>query len=377
MDRRAFLLGCSAAASPLVTPISFAALPGRGRLVVIILRGAMDGMDALQPWGDPMLGVLRPDFEIGPDAGALPVTEFHAIHPKLAPLMPWWDAGDLGFAQAVSTPYRDGRSHFDGQDILEAGTPGLLPASQRDGWLNRLVTALPGSHGQTAFAVGRDDMAILRGDAPHAAWAPDTRLDLSAATADLLRHVYHDDSLFRSRAEQALTLAGNPSDPRDRAAPFRFAAEQLVGDTRIAALSLGGWDTHQGQPRRFEHQMSQLVDGLLALRSGLGPDWGETLVMAVTEFGRTAAQNGTRGTDHGTGGTMILAGGALRGGQIWGDWPGLSEADLLDRRDLRPTRDLRAYAAWGLKGLFGLDRALLEEVLFPGLEMGADPQLLS
>jgi uncharacterized protein (DUF1501 family) len=202
-------------------------------------------------------------------------------------------------------------------------------------------------------------------------------LDLSPATADLLRHVYHDDALFRSSVEQAITLAGAPTDARDKTAPFSFAASQLLGETRIAALSLGGWDTHQNQPGRFTRQMDTLVAGFQALRTGLGPTWDETLVLAVTEFGRTAAQNGTRGTDHGTGGTMILAGGALRGKRIFGDWPGLAEAELLGRRDLRPTRDLRAYAAWGLAGLFGLDRDILEGTVFPALQMGEDPKLLS
>ncbi|UWQ21351.1 DUF1501 domain-containing protein [Jannaschia sp. W003] len=380
MDRRSFLLGCSLAASPLVTPISLAAVPGDRRLVVVILRGAMDGLDALQPFGDPALRLLRPDFAIGPGAGAVALTDFHAMHETMAPLLPWWREGSLGFVQAVSTPYRDGRSHFDGQDILEAGTPGMPPAARRDGWLNRLVGVLPGAHGRTAFAVGRDHMDILAGPAPHARWAPDAQLEVTDPTADLLRHVYHDDALFRASATEALALSGDPSDPRDREATFRFAAEQLRGDTRIATMSLGGWDTHQSQiggSGRFAQTMRKLVAGLAVLRETLGPDWGNTAVLAVTEFGRTVAQNGTRGTDHGTGGAAILVGGALRGGRVWGDWPGLDGGDLVDGRDLRPTRDVRAYAAWLLAGQFGLDRATLEGTIFPGLEMGPDPRLLA
>ncbi|UWQ19187.1 DUF1501 domain-containing protein [Jannaschia sp. M317] len=383
-DRRRFLAtaACSLAASPLVTPVAFAALPTDHRLVVIILRGGMDGLDVLHPYGDRDLTRLRPGFDIGPAAGAVDLTGFHAMHPALAPLAPLWSAGDLGFAQAVSTPYRDKRSHFDGQDILEAGTAGDVPdAVRRDGWLNRLLTLLPGATGRTALAVGRDEILLLRGRANHAAWTPEARLDLAQATRDLLLHVYHDDALFRETAEEALLLSAESlqaSDTRnanDRM--FAFAAEQLRQESRIAAMSLAGWDSHRNQPRQISAALGRLSDGVLRLRTDLGPAWAKTVVLAMTEFGRTAAQNGTNGTDHGTGGTMILAGGALKGGQIWGEWPGLAEAQLYDRRDLMPTGDVRAYAAWALHGLFGVDRGSLGTVVFPGLDMGRDPGLLA
>nr|WP_306418034.1 DUF1501 domain-containing protein [Jannaschia formosa] len=385
LDRRRFLqtAACSLAASPLVTPMAFAALPSDHRLVVVILRGGMDGLDVLQPYGDPGLALLRPDFAIGPAAGAHDLTGFHALHPELADLLPLWRAGELGFAQAVSTPYRDGRSHFDGQDILEAGTAGEVPSlSRRDGWLNRLLGVLPGAEGRTAFAIGREDMLLLRGDAAHSSWAPDARLELEAATRDLLLHVYHDDPLFRDRAAEALLLSAKgpeakPGEGDSVEALFGFAAEQLSGDSRIAALSISGWDTHRGQPRQILRALRRLSNGILTLRDGLGPAWSRTTVLAMTEFGRTAAQNGSYGTDHGTGGTLIAAGGAIAGGQVWGQWPGLAESALLDRRDLMPLRDVRAYAAWALHGLYGVDRRLLSTLVFPGLEMGSDPGLLA
>ncbi|MDB2407295.1 DUF1501 domain-containing protein [Jannaschia sp.] len=384
LDRRRFLTtaACSLAASPLVTPVAFAALPSDHRLVVVILRGGMDGLDVLQPYGDPGLAALRPGFEIGPGAGAMDLTGFHAMHPGLADLAPLWRAGELGFAQAVSTPYRDGRSHFDGQDILEAGTAGDVPSlTRRDGWLNRLLSVLPGAEGRTAFAIGRDDMLLLRGTAPHAAWVPDARLEMEAATRDLLMHVYHDDPLFRDKAAEALLLsAQGPAVKVGRGdtveALFGFAATQLAGESRIAAMSLSGWDTHRGQPRQLSRALQRLSQGILTLRDGLGPAWSRTTVLAMTEFGRTARENGTNGTDHGTGGTLIAAGGAIAGGQVWGAWPGLGEADLLDRRDLMPLRDVRAYAAWALHGLYGVDRRVLSTLVFPGLEMGRDPGLL-
>ena len=380
MDRRGFLglLGCSAAAFPLRTPMAFAALPGDARLVVVVLRGAMDGLDALQPYGDPMLRRLRPDLPIGPSDGAIDLTGFHALHPELAPLAPWWAAGELGFAQAVATPYRGQRSHFDGQDILEAGTVGVPPSQGRQGWLNRLLDAMPGTTARTALAVGREDMLILRGPAPAGSWAPDSRLGLDQATSDLLRHVHHEDPLFRDVVEEALRFDGETSRPEDAKGTdrlFAFAATQLKADARIAALSVSGWDTHRTQRNTIRVPMQRLVAGLAKLRADLGPVWDRTVVMAMTEFGRTAAQNGSGGTDHGTGGTLMLGGGALAGGQVWGDWPGLDEAALLDRRDLMPTRDVRAYAGWALRDLFGVERSVIEGTVFPGLEMGADPRL--
>ena len=155
-----------------------------------------------------------------------------------------------------------------------------------------------------------------------------------------------------------------------------FAAERLFQDTRIAAFSLGGWDTHRRQDSTLPKALGQLADAILTLQTGLGPVWGKTVVIAMTEFGRTVRENGSKGTDHGTGGAMIFAGGALRGGRVLGRWPGLDEADLYARRDLLPTGDVRSYAAWALRDAFGIDRAVLEGMVFPGLTLGDNPGLL-
>lgn len=385
LSRRKFLtgLGCSLAASPFVTPAAFAALPTENRLVVIILRGAMDGLDALQPYGDPHLAALRPGFDIGPEAGAIDLDGFHAMHGGLSALTPLWQREELGFVQAVSTPYRDKRSHFDGQDILEAGTPGLGVEGRRDGWLNRLLAGLPGAEAQTAFSIGHDEMFVLRGDAPFSSWAPDAGLDLAPATEALIEHVYASDPLFQSVAREALFFS-EFSDRMMEQGPqagrvsglFEFAATQLRADARIAALSIGGWDSHRNQAGQINRALSTLARAIETLRVGLGPAWERTVVLAMTEFGRTAAVNGTKGTDHGTGGAMLTAGGAVRGGRVLGDWPGLAEADLYARRDLMPTADLRAYAALALQGLFNIDQARLETEVFPGLEMGPRRGLL-
>ncbi|MGI3184224.1 DUF1501 domain-containing protein [Nioella aestuarii] len=399
---RASAIGCSAAASPLLTPVAFASAPTENRLVVILLRGAMDGLDLVQPYGDPHFAAARPDFAIGPAAGAHDLDGFFSLHPGLGELMPLWQSGELGFAHAVSTPYRNQRSHFDGQDLLEAGTGAdRLGGSYEDGWLNRLVQIMPGATRETALAVGREEALILRGAAPSVAWSPASQLGLSPATSDLLGMLYHDDPLFREAFEGAEfysdLLRGALSDgdmsEDDMMAAMAdsisasnssvtagslagFAAERLRADARIASFSLGGWDTHRGQVNRMGRALRHLSSAITHLRDGLGPDWDKTVVLAMTEFGRTVRQNGSAGTDHGTGSALLLAGGAIRGGRVMGDWPGLGPGDLFADRDLMPTRDVRAYAAWAMAGLFGTEASALESRIFPSLELGADPGLL-
>lgn len=402
LNRRTLLrglgvFGCSAAAHPLLTTVTLAGSTGSAlgdnRLVVIILRGAMDGLDVLRPLGDRDFAAYRPTLSA---AEGHDLDGFYAMHAGLAGLLPLWSAGELAFVQATSTPYRTKRSHFDGQDLLEAGTGPDLPISQvRDGWLNRLLQAVPGLTAETAFAIGRQDMRILRGPAPVLEWAPETAVDLSPQAQLLLEQVYHDDPLFQAAAAEALMLGDDAAadmadmaemDPakvlrlarRGEAGRLAdFAAQKLRDNTRIAAFSLTGWDTHKGQANRLGQSLRQLEQAILRLKSGLGAAiWGKTTVLAMTEFGRTVAENGTGGTDHGTGGAMLLAGGALRGGKVYGAWPGLAEAALFERRDLMPTSDVRAWAAHAMRGLYGFDRGLLQDTVFPGLEMGEDPGLI-
>ncbi len=408
LTRRLFLtrsaaLGCSLAASPLVTPVTMASAPGENRLVVIILRGGLDGLDLLRPYGSPEFAAYRQAL-VGRDVpGETDLDGFFALHPALSPLMPLWRAGELGFAHAVSTPYRDKRSHFDGQDILEAGTPGLGAESGRDGWLNRLLQTMPGRHADTAYAIGRSHLLLTRGAADVADWSPDAALPLSPQAERLLDMVMHDDPLFRDVTLEAVRLsktslggATEMAEPLDAAGMMeamrdsmgdavrkggleeiaRFAAGRLREDTRIAAYSMTGFDTHANQARGLTRTLKDLAANLLILREELGPVWDRTAVVAMTEFGRTAHANGTGGTDHGTGGAMLFAGGALRGGRVVTDWPGLSEADLYQRRDLMPTRDVRAHAGWILRHLFGTERRAIEEMVFPGVELGADAGLV-
>lgn len=404
LDRRKFLiggaaLGCSAAASPLVTPVAMAAAPWDARLVVIILRGAMDGLDVIRPVGDPDFAALRPNLLTGDAADSTDLDGFFALNRHFGALMPLWNAGQFGAAHATSTPYRDKRSHFDGQDILEAGLPDLNSGGLRDGWLNRMLQVVPGLEPEVAFAIGREQMMVLAGDAPASRWSPDAQLQISSNARALLDVVHHDDPLFRDASAAAITIAEQLSLQEEMDAETldmmqnspmmsgvqgngehlkiaEFAASRLRDDTRIASFSINGWDTHARQDATMARSAQGLADTILTLRAGLGEIWDKTAVLCMTEFGRTARENGSLGTDHGTGGALLFAGGALRGGQVLGDWPGLADIDLYDQRDLLATRDVRDYAAWAMRGLMGLDQTLIETAIFPGLQMGPNPGIV-
>lgn len=406
LTRRTFLtqgaaVGCSLAASPLVTPVSFAAAPTDHRLVIVVLRGGLDGLDLLRPRQEEMLSVLRPTLA-AETAGESPLEGGFAMHPECAPLYPMWAAGELAFVNAVATPYRDKRSHFDGQDLLEAGVSGLGGDGLRDGWLNRAIAAMGAQQAQTAYAIGAEPMLLSQGAADVVDWSPDVDFVLSSQGAALMRMTMAGDNEMSAALSTALGLAdgggfGGGDVPQDMDVAMdammstkgkgagrahirvaEFAAKQLRQDARIACFSLGGWDTHFRQSRTLKRPLSQLVDTLLTLQDGLGvAAWQRTTVIAMTEFGRTAAENGTGGTDHGTGGTMVLAGGALRRAAVLGQWPGLTEAALYQRRDLMPTEDVRRWAGWALRSAFGLSRNALETRVFPGMELGDDPRLLA
>ena len=404
LTRSASILGCSAAAFPLVSCITTASAPWDNRLVIIVLRGGMDGLDVVRPIGDKNYKNLRPGILAGSNLTKYGLDGFYALNPAFSALIPMWKAGELAFAQAVSTPYRSKRSHFDGQDILEAGTGLDVPDGRiKDGWLNRVLQTVPGVHAKTAFAVGRDQLQILSGDAPVLNWAPSTRLDISPASRSLLELIYHDDPLFQMASTEAMNLAQTldanamidengelPSQMSmemmtDKAASkadaprqlASFTAARLQEESRIASFSIGGWDTHNNQSRVLKRGAGQLQSALLTLKKDLGPIWEKTTVLAMTEFGRSVRENGTGGTDHGTGGLMIMAGGALSGAKVHGKWPGLRDRDLYGGRDLMPATDVRSYAAWAMHNLYGIEKSLLESTIFPDLDMGRDPRILA
>jgi len=388
--RRTFLrngmaVACSAAASPLVTPVVLASAPWDQRFVVIILRGAMDGLDVVRPYGDPAFAAHRRSFGDIEADGAVDLDGFFALHPALAGLAPLWRTGELSFAHAVSTPYRNKRSHFDGQDVLEngAGAPDGRLTPGRDGWLNRMLSLYPGIETRTAFAVGRERLMLLSGDMPVANWSPGIDFDLSTEAWQALEILYARDPLFRTASATAHEFDGTKPIRTGRKSRGRaeilaaFAAEQLRGETRIAAFSISGWDTHRNQAAAIGRSLGGLSDAILTLKRDLGPVWNRTAVLCLTEFGRTVRENGNTGTDHGTGGAMVLAGGALNGARVHTVWPGLGEGDLFEDRDLMPTDDVRRYAAWALRSLYGVGAGDLERVVFPGLDLGDDLHIIA
>jgi uncharacterized protein (DUF1501 family) len=366
-SRRRFLIGAGALAATATIPNAlFAYTGGSSRLVVVILRGALDGLAAVPPYGDPDYASLHRELAIaapgGPD-GALALNNIFGLHPSLSFLHERFAAGELVVFDAVASPYRD-RSHFDGQNVLENGL--TKPIGTADGWLNRALAALPRGGGRlerSAVAISQNVPLILRGEAsvisksPQA--TPDVDEDLLARLADL----YSKDDWFSARLSEAVQTekmvdgaaesnamskeAAKAAYPNRVAAVARMASELMRSDggPEIAVIEASGWDTHANQggaKGALATRLAGLDQGLKSLADGLGPLWPQTAVLVVTEFGRTAAMNGTRGTDHGTGGCAFLVGGAVRGGRVIADWPGLRRTALLDNRDLKPTLDLRS-----------------------------------
>ena len=345
--------------------LAFAAAPADRRFVFIILRGAMDGLAAVMPVGDPAYAGLRGSLADPQQGTPVKLDGLFALHPALTETAGMYAAKEALFIHAVASPYRE-RSHFDAQNVLETG--GTAAYALKDGWLNRLVALMPK---EPAMAVAATVPMALRGSAPVSSYAPS---GLPQANDDLLARVgalYASDPQLHplwSEAMDARLLAG--ADGGGRASPValgKLAATFLAkaDGPRIATIEIGGWDTHAAQAGRLNAQLKQLDATLGALKAGLGPVWAKTVVLAATEFGRTAAVNGTGGTDHGTGGVAIVAGGAVAGGRVVADWPGLGPSQLYENRDLRPTTDLRAVMLGLTAESFGLDPAHAAKTVFP------------
>ncbi len=377
LSRRATLLGLGAALSLGRARLALAAAPGDARLVVVILRGALDGLAALAPYGDPAHAGLRGELalpEPGQEGGLLDLGGFYGLHPRLAALHAMYRGNEALLLHAVAGPTRS-RSHFEAQDLLEAGSTERLSS----GWLNRALAALPSGGGaRTGLAVGVDVPLLLRGSAPVGAFAPSGANRPEPALLAQLAQLHGQDRLLgpafaeglRARGFSAAVLAGTAPPPGNANAfpALAAAAARLLAAAdgpRIAALELSGWDTHAFQVARLNGPLQQLDDGLAALKEGLGAAWARSAVLVMTEFGRTVRLNGTRGTDHGTAGVAFLAGGAIAGGRVLADWPGLGEGKLHENRDLAPTRDLRAVAKGLLRDHLRLPPAAIAAA-FPG-----------
>ena len=368
IDRRHFIGAGAAGAAVLALPqIALAAAATDRRFVFIIQRGAADGLAILPPVGDPDFARAR--GALAEDAAtAAKLDGMFGLNADLKEVAKLYAAKEALFVHAVASPYRE-RSHFDGQNILETG--GDAAYKVRDGWLNRLLGLLASGQDK-AIAVSTTVPMVLRGSHEVASYAPSALPD---ASEDLLARVsalYEGDAQLHpiwSQAMQTRMVTGDlgQGNGRNAAATGELAARLLGAEdvARIAVIETGGWDTHSGQRARLGFQLRGLDAMLAALKAGLGPHWSKTMVLVATEFGRTAAPNGTGGTDHGTASAAMLLGGAVNGGRVIADWPGLAQAALYEGRDLKPTLGLNALIAEALAQQFTLDPARVASALFP------------
>jgi uncharacterized protein (DUF1501 family) len=379
-SRRALLLGGASFAAWAHLPKFARAADGRDpRLIIVILRGALDGLATVAPIGDPDYAALHGSIALssdGPHAATM-LDSFFALHPSMPEFARMYKEKHAAVIHAVATPYRD-RSHFDGQDVLESGLPG--PGRVQSGWLNRALEGLPkGERVMSALAVGPTTPLVLRGAAPTVGWSPVALPQADDDTAARLVDLYrHRDPALAKALSQGLQLdkvaQGEDMRPKPGINGMRLvargAAKLMVADDgpRIAALAFDGWDTHanEGGPIGRLAQLLSGLDGALAeFESGLGAHWRDTAVVVATEFGRTVRINGTDGTDHGTGTIALLAGGAVKGGRVISNWPSLRPASLYEGRDLAPTTDLRVVIKGVLADHLGLSERVLAETVFP------------
>ena len=383
-SRRVFLASAGAFVAWANLPRLASAATRDPRLVVVILRGAMDGLAVVPPVGDPDYAALRGDLAIG-TAGLEPTLAldgFFGLNQSMPALHAEYAAGEALLVHAVASPYRE-RSHFDGQDVLETGMTG--PRAADDGWLNRAAAAMPIAgrvRGARGLAATPTVPLILRGAAPILTWTPPRFRPAGTDTTERLMDLYAavDPELARVFAEGTNLdrLAGNGMMGGDTgigiAASFVELADgagRLLADPegpRLAAISYDGWDTHANEGAgdgRLANLLAALDAALGALKNAMAPVWRDTAVVVITEFGRTAHVNGTDGTDHGTATTALLLGGAIAGGRVIADWPGLKPAQLYQKRDLAPTTDLRAVLKGVLRDHVGLPQGVLASAVFP------------
>jgi uncharacterized protein (DUF1501 family) len=391
LSRRTLLTGSGALYAWAQLP-KLARAQGRDpRLLVIILRGALDGLAAVPPVGDPGWVAARNDNALTLDGKlpALKLDDFFALHPAMPNFHRLYNAGDALIVHASATGYRD-RSHFDGQDVLESGMP--EPGATESGWLNRTWASLvPEGKAQTqrgqTFAVGPVVPLVARGPAPVLPWAPQRLPPASDDTVTRLIALYRTtDPEFAHVLEERMKLAPitrgqqNTAESAAAASQRAYFSEAVGGAAkvlahpdgpRVGAVALDGWDTHAQEgvlTGRLTSLLGALDGAIAAAEKEMGPAWRETVIAIVTEFGRTVHINGTDGTDHGTATVALLAGGAVKGGRVIADWPGLKEANLYEGRDLKPTTDVRGVIKGVLADHLRVDERALSTSVFPATQ---------
>ena len=406
MKRRNFIKTAGLALGGMLIPVGmnswvargFAQTTNRNRLVVIFLRGAIDGLNIVIPHQEANYYQARPTIAIpypGEAKGAIDLDGFFGLHPALKDLIPFWQQGNLAFihSSGLSTVTR---SHFDAQDYMESGTPGVKKTA--DGWMNRLLAQLPQERPTQALNVGRTTPRILKGMMPVANLNPG-RNSAGTIPIDLPKVNHAFSSLYAgndalSKAYQAgnqareiiltelnqemRSASGNAPLVNNFVDDAAEVAKLMVGDakTQLAFMAIGGWDTHINESRILNHSLPSLGEGLATLATKLDSIFADTVVMVISEFGRTVRENGNSGTDHGRGNAIWLLGGAIRGGRVYANWKGLSESELEEGRDLPVTTDFREVIASVLQQHLAISPSGLAAI-FPGYELVGNLDLLA
>ncbi len=338
------------------------------RLMLVILRGAMDGLGAVPPIGDKFYHDSRGSLAMQGD-GLLALDRHFAMHRALGPLHQMYQAKELLVLHASATPYRD-RSHFDAQDLLENGT--LKSHQVSTGWLGRTIHAMGG--GAQGLAMGTTIPLVLQGSANIQSWAPAVLPQVDEDFMGSVARMYqHDPLLAPVLTQQAAmgTAAGEVARGRRQFVDMMKVAAGFMNKengARIGSIDIGGWDTHSGQGTdegRLAQALQLLAEGVAAFRTEMGPVWKDTAVLMLTEFGRTVAPNGSGGTDHGTASAAFMAGGSVKGGRVLGDWPGLAQNQLFEGRDLYPANDVRGLIKALLQQHLAVPGEIVERDIFP------------
>jgi len=359
--------------------VSYASLPTDRRFVLVVLRGGMDGLAAVPAYGDKDYKISRGDLALDENQ-ILNLDGYFGLHPSLKVLHRAYQKKQAVIFHAIASPYRE-RSHFDGQNILENGTDKANGA--HDGWLNRAISHVRGDTSKLGLAVGQGVPLVLYGQQSVASWTPANFDVLTDSLIEQLERLYINDPLLHQSLAQGLSIhemadaamkdmqGQKKRRKRQNVKAMVEGAGKLLADengARIATIEIGGWDTHAQQglaTGKLSKMFLSLGEGLDILSRTLEPVWHKTAILVVTEFGRTVAENGTKGSDHGTASAAFLLGGAVKGGQVISNWPGLSKKALYQGRDLKPTLDIRQIFKSVLNQHMGISLNALERDVFP------------
>ncbi|MGH8191487.1 MAG: DUF1501 domain-containing protein [Rhodanobacteraceae bacterium] len=384
LTRRRFLATAAVGtATLLVWPrLTFAATGSDTRFLFVMLRGGLDGLESVPPYGDPGYPAIRGALALSPSAAkpAHKLDNVFALHPSFRFAAELYAQGQFMPVVAAAPPYW-GRSHFQAQNCVENGT--AKPDGAQTGWLNRCIACLPGVDGLACAAV----MPLtMRGPAKVETWSPPLPTEVNPILLQRLQPLYAADARLAAPFARAMAQQDDSSVPESGVGMpngkgakkgsggltvMMGAAGGFMGKSdgpRVAFVEDDGWDTHANEAAIVTRKITELDAGLDAFHHSIGAAWQRTVVIVATEFGRTAHINGTDGTDHGTGGSMFLAGGALRGGRVAGSWPGIGSRELYQQRDVHATTDFRSVFKGVLAAHLGVSGSALESRVFPASE---------